>query len=491
MAGQMTPDDERKPGAAGSYDAAEPDARLGLLQARGWLWDRRPVPRILAAAATTSTEMRALTVSPVLGRGLLPAVLSLVGGVCALGLLVWLPSHLVGEHQLGPQLQPGRITWWLVAGVLLAQSVLVFVMARIPAGALVVIAGLPLLLVLAPVPPLGLYTLSAIAEMTGVFLAATLVPLRGLRTALVLAGSLIALGQLLNGFRGGGSFTAASVGAAVGQAVVVLGLPLLIGALVAARRAVEEASRRQLAAVRGEQDALLAAAISRQRITMSRELHDIAAHHLSGIAMLAAAIGRQVDTDPAAAKASAAQVREQSRSVLVDLRRLVGLLREDAEAARPVETIDALTALVRDRRAAGADIELTMTASAERRAVEVGPLGQLVVHRMVQESLSNAAAHAPGATCTVGVDAVGRDLEVVVGNAAAETLGPEVLDERPGSGFGLVGMAERAQLVGGALSYGPTEAGGWYVRLTVPFDDAPTAPLGSGNGAAGATELQS
>ena len=429
--------------------------------------------------------------SPVLARGpLVSTVLSLVGAVCALGLLVWLPSHLVGEHQLGPQLQLGTITWWLVAGVLLAQSVLVLVVARSPAGALVVIAGLPLLLMLTPVPTLGLYTLSAIAEATGVFLAVTVVPLVRLKAALVGAASLIALGQLLNGLRSGASFKAATVGAAVGQAVVVMGLPLLIGALIAARRAVEESSRRQLAALRGEQEALLTAAIARQRITMSRELHDIAAHHLSGIAMLAAAIGWQVDTDPAAAKASAAQVREQSRSVLVDLRRLVGLLREDAEAATPVQTIDALTALVRGRRAAGADIELTMTASAKRRAVEVGPLGQLVVHRMVQESLSNSAAHAPGAPCTVEVDAVGHDLGVVVGNGAAETAGAELLGRGRGGGFGLLGMAELAQLVGGALSYGPTESGGWCVRLTVPFDDVSAPPAEPQRGAGAAADLR-
>lgn len=86
---------------------------------------------------------------------------------------------------------------------------------------------------------------------------------------------------------------------------------------------------------------------------------------------------------------------------------------------------------------------------------------------------------------------VGRDLEVVVGNGASETAGAGLLDGGRGSGFGLVGMAERAQLVGGALSYGPTEAGGWYVRLRVPFDDAPTAPLWSGNGASGTTGLRS
>ena len=91
---------------------------------------------------------------------LLPALLSVVVAGCALGLLAWLPPHVVGEHRLGPLLQPGRVTWWLIAAVLVAQSVLVSTAARTPVRAVVVIAGLPLLLVLAPVPVLGLYTLT-------------------------------------------------------------------------------------------------------------------------------------------------------------------------------------------------------------------------------------------------------------------------------------------------------------------------------------------
>ena len=368
----------------------------------------------------------------------------------------------------------------MVAGVLLVQSVLVVVVARSPAGGLVLVTGLPLVILLAPAPPLGLYTLSAIAEMTGVVLAASTTPLVRLRIALLGAASLVAVGQCLNGLRSGTSFTASAVGAAVGQAVVVVGLPLLIGALVAARRAAEESQRRQLAALHGEQEALLAAASSRQCIAMSRELHDIAAHHLSGIALLAAAIVRQVDDDPGAAKASAGQVREQSRAVLSDLRRLVGLLREDGEATRPVETIAAVTALVQDRCAAGAKIELTVTGPVARRAVDVGPLGQLVVHRMVQESLSNAAAHAPGARCTVGVAANSQGLLVVVGNEAVDASRAAVGGDEHRSGFGLRGMAERAQLVGGSLTYGPGGAGGWQVRLVVPIDDGPSGTLRPG-----------
>ncbi|RYZ31928.1 MAG: hypothetical protein EOP01_02315, partial [Propionibacteriaceae bacterium] len=204
------------------------------------------------------------------------------------------------------------------------------------------------------------------------------------------------------------------------------------------------------------------------------------AHHLTGIALLAAAIVRQVDEDPAAAKASAGQVREQSRTVLTDLRRLVTLLREDADAPRPVETVAALTALVEDRCATGAAIGLTVTEPVAQRAVDVGPLGQLVVHRMVQESLSNAAAHAPGAPCTVEVrTSEDQGLVVLVRNAAVAAPRAGSRGEHR-SGFGLMGMAERAQLVGGSLTYGPTGAGGWFVRLVVPFDEAPTPSTTTG-----------
>ena len=96
---------------------------------------------------------------------------------------------------------------------------------------------------------------------------------------------------------------------------------------------------------------------------------------------------------------------------------------------------------------------------------------------MVQESLSNAAAHAPGARCTVEVaTSEGQGLVVVVRNEAVGAPRAEARDEHR-SGFGLQGMAERAQLVGGSLTYGPSEAGGWQVRLVVPFDDASTGSL--------------
>ncbi|HEY0216014.1 MAG TPA: ATP-binding protein, partial [Cellulomonas sp.] len=108
----------------------------------------------------------------------------------------------------------------------------------------------------------------------------------------------------------------------------------------------------------------------------------------------------------------------------------------------------------------------------------VGPLAQLAGYRMVQESLANAARHAPGAGCTVELD--DRDdaeVVLVVRNAATT----QVPVRTPGGGTGLRGMRERAELVGADLRYGPTVHGGWEVRLALPREPA-THPVA---GAAG------
>jgi signal transduction histidine kinase len=287
---------------------------------------------------------------------------------------------------------------------------------------------------------------------------------------LVVTGLLLATGQCLNQVRAGEPDLGAAIAGGLVQGLVVVGLPLLFGLVVAAQRDTREARHHEVQALRREQDALLQVAVSRERMAMSREVHDIAAHHMSGIALMAAAMDRQIDSDPATAKRSARQVREQSRAVLDDLRRLVGLLREDAEATRSVEGLDALSALVENRRATGSEIDLVVPARSTEHGAGVGPLAQLVVYRTVQESLANAAVHAPGARCTVEIgDPRDGRLSVVVRNGVP--AGP---DPGPGGGFGLVGIAERAQLVGADLTYGPTPDGGWEVRLTLPIEDEVT-----------------
>jgi signal transduction histidine kinase len=387
-------------------------------------------------------------------------------GLLSIGLLLALPAASAGDPAFGPVPRPGGAGWWTMVTVLVLQALAVAWVARFPTTVLPGLAALPLVLAWA-VPGVA-FTVTTVAELAGVFLAVVARPSRRrLEIALAATSLLLATAQFLNEIRSGMPDIGMAVIGALLQTLVVVGLPLLLGLVIAAQRDAQEARRQEVQALRREQDALLQAAVSRQRVAMSRELHDIAAHHMSGIALMAAALDRQIDSDPATARRSARQIREQSRAVLDDLRRLVGLLREDADATRPVETLDAVSALVETRRAAGSEIDLVVPAGSGGRSADVGPLAQLVAYRMVQESLANAAAHAPGARCAVEIgDPHDGRIAITVRNGPP--VGP---DPGPGGGFGLVGMAERAQLVGGDLAYGSTPDDGWEVRLALPVED--------------------
>src|SRR5690606_38689623 len=150
-----------------------------------------------------------------------------------------------------------------------------------------------------------------------------------------------------------------------------------------------------------EREALVQAALARERTVMARELHDIAAHHLSGIALMAGAGGRQVDPDPAAAKVGVEQLGSQATSVLADPRRLVGLMRTADHApgaGTGVESVAGITCLVAQHPG-----QVELDVPSEPRVEGIGPLAQLAAYRTVQEALANATRHAPGAPCRVEV----------------------------------------------------------------------------------------
>ena len=195
------------------------------------------------------------------------------------------------------------------------------------------------------------------------------------------------------------------------------------------------------------------------------------------------ALGRQIDTDPEGAKRAVEQVRHQSKAMLRDLRSLVTLLREDGgpTGATAPETLSSLPALVEDARRAGTDVELTVLGPGPGDVLDgrSGPLAQFGAYRTVQEALANAARHAPGARCEVVLDTRdARTTRVRVVNHPAPADAPT----SPGTGYGLVGMRERASLTGAHLSYGPTEDGGWCVDLSLPGAQAGTDHPDPGHG---------
>ena len=415
---------------------------------------------------------------------------ALAAGVTGLASLLLLLAVPVLAGFSGETASPALASagWWWLIGVLAAQSVTIAMARAFPVTAVLAVTAVPLL---AAWPAQGdAFGLTSLPVAVTVYRAAVAHPLTRLRVALALAvlvfAGAYATNQLLEptGIGPGQAVVIALV-----QAVLVIGGPLIIALLVAARRAAREAQREELRALARERDAIVQAAIATQRTTMARELHDIAAHHLSGLALMAAAVDRQIETDPPAARAAVQQIRAQSTEVLDDLRRLVGLLREDGGNDGPA-TVAAIPELVEQLSANRSPIQLRVLgpgsdeggarscepstrlgASSRELGARLGPAAHLTAYRMVQESLTNAERHAAGAARMVEVDDRDtRAMVITVRNAPAAAAAAPGRD-----GFGLRGMLERAELIGAELSYGPVVDGGWQVQLTIPRTSAPEA----------------
>jgi signal transduction histidine kinase len=398
---------------------------------------------------------------------LVEAVPTLVFAGIAIGGLVLLPLLQAAEPEAGVvPLSPAVFGWWVLVAVIAVQATALLWATRSPRLVLVTVAAVPL--VLAITAPASTFSLTALGITFATFLAVLRQPLRHLAATLPITVVLVALSQFVNDVGAGAPFDLATTGMAVVQALVVVVGPLVVALFFAARREARVSRGNEMLALKRERDALIQAAVSRERMAMSRELHDIAAHHMSGIALLSSAIYRQVDTDPAAAKTSAQQVRAQSTMVLDDLRRVIGLLREDAESSRTVETLASVSELVEVRKKSGLPIEYEVLTREKALGAGIGPLAQLVVYRTVQEALANVVAHAPGAHCVVQIDDRAPDV-LVVQIANDRSHAPDL---GPGGGFGLVGMQERADLIGAELQHGPTDEFGWHVRLTVKRETA-------------------
>lgn len=401
--------------------------------------------------------------------------------VVAVGLLLGLPPlDAADPDTTGPVSHYPAVAstgWTVLALGLLAQSAVLLAARRAPRTVLVVVAALPVLVAVAAPQVVELFGTTAVPIVVAVVLAALREQLARLWPALAVASVLVVVGGAALWAVTSGGFRAdsaqgltTSVGQGVLQAVGAVGLPLLVTLVVRSRREVSVARTAEASAVGREQDARIDAAVSRERAAMARELHDIAAHHLSGIALMSAVIDRQIDTDPERAHEGVRQVREQSTAVLEDLRRLVGLLRDDSPAERAVETVAGIVDLV-ERARFRSDVRLEVLPGARADAGDrplgegVGPLAQLAAYRTVQEALANAALHAPGAPCTVTIDDRADDhLAVRVANGPASV--PSV-GSTPAGGNGIRGMRERAELVGASLQVGPTDGGGWTVALTL------------------------
>lgn len=210
-----------------------------------------------------------------------------------------------------------------------------------------------------------------------------------------------------------------------------------------------------------EEDARRVAAEERSRI--ARDLHDVVAHHVSVMTVQAGAARTVAGDDPAAARAAMEAVERAGREVLSDLRNLLDVLRPDKHpnhlAAEP--GLDDIPRLVDQMRAAGTDVEVDMDVDAA-----LPPHVDLFAYRIVQEALTNVLKHAgAGARASVTVAADEHQVAISVVDDGAGG------DAQWGAGHGLVGMRERAHLLGGRLDAGPGDPGGFTVAAMLPVGD--------------------
>lgn len=386
--------------------------------------------------------------------------------VGVLGVVSALVAADPSEHAL-----PTPVSWWLTAAALVLQAAAQLLPS---ARDLSLVVASALALALALVAPGSLFSVTAFPILVCAFLAGVSVPFRRVRWTAAAACVLVLAGQLINSVASGRTDLVGAGFEAALQAVLVVGLPLLPATTIAAQKTARLAQEQALDALARERDAQIGEAIAVERSAMARELHDIAAHHLSGISVMASAVERQVRSDPDAARAGAAAVREQSRAVLDDLRRLVGLLRDADSDDDSVKTLATIPALVAAVAATGVEVDLRVLRPAVGELGEgIGPLAQLAVFRMVQESLSNVSRHAPDAACIVTIDDDDpARMRVSVRNAPPPR--GAALAATGGSGFGILGMRERAALIGGSFDAGPTGDDGWEARMGIPREPRST-----------------
>jgi signal transduction histidine kinase len=253
---------------------------------------------------------------------------------------------------------------------------------------------------------------------------------------------------------------------AVGIWILGIAFPLLIGRAVLRQgqlAAALEATRRELA----EQ------AMLEERRRIARDVHDFVGHGLAAVMLQVTSARHVLRRDPAAAEEALRSAEDVGRRSMQELRRTVAVLRSDDEAGvlSPLPSAMEIPALVDRARDGGLTVELRICGELSAIPPSVG----LAAYRIVQESLANAARHAPLARTALSLELADGHVSLV-----AQTAGPVLAapaNEAQRRGYGLIGMRERATALGGEFVAGPTSEG-WRVSCQLPVESAGGAPGG-------------
>ncbi|WEB38945.1 sensor histidine kinase [Streptomyces yunnanensis] len=360
----------------------------------------------------------------------------------------------------------------LAAGMQAAALVLVLyrpVLAWWATTAVLLLAGCYAALHVDPFTPFGpeppWRRTALLAQAAVLFLAALRVRPRA--TAEMLALGALA-GLLADGLCLGGPLIGQLNGARL--PVTVLALCALIGALLRGRQKArtELVVQEKLTAEERARRTLL-----EERNRIARELHDVVAHHMSVISIQAQVAPHLTENPSDELKDNLRGIRQNAVEALTELRRVLGVLRsEDVRPEHaphaPQPTLDRLDELVGNVRGAGVPVTVDTTGTPRPLSPGTG----LSAFRIVQEALSNAMRHAPGAAVHVALGYRPDRITLRVTNTAPDRPAPP----SPGTGHGLLGMHERSAMLGGELATGPTPDGGYEVTAILPAPAAHAAP---------------
>ncbi|WP_249124253.1 sensor histidine kinase [Saccharopolyspora erythraea] len=373
-----------------------------------------------------------------------------------------------------------RLSWWdgrirsllfdLVAAVFTVRFGVDFDTAlTVPNVCLMIGAALAFLL-RRRFPWLPVVATAAMATFTGPAVAAsvavyTMARRRGPSTQLWIAAGLLTAVLILHTYY---NQPPSNVYVFVISVAVAVGVAMLLGLWVFQRKMLLVTFRERAEQAERERDLLAERAVAAERRRIAREMHDVVAHRCSVISLQAGALTL---TAPDERTGEVAEViRKTSATALTELRSMLRVLRED-ENDGPGETsgelandptLSSIRRLVADSVESGENIRLDFPDQLPETSSEIGR----AAYRVVQESLTNAAKHAPHAAVHVEVAADDGEVVVTVSNRRSPGTGSDAV---PGSGYGLIGMRERVTLAGGALRTGWAEDGGYRVRAVFPL----------------------
>ncbi len=252
--------------------------------------------------------------------------------------------------------------------------------------------------------------------------------------------------------------------------VLITGVVVGWGLFVRVQRELVLSLRERAATLEAEQRLRVEQAREAERLRIAREMHDVLAHRVSLLSLHAGALEFHPDASSEEVADAAGVIRASAHAALEELRDVIGVLREGPPASAPEPpqpTLADVPALVDECQAAGMRVRCRLAVPAD--APLPAALGR-AAYRIVQEGLTNARKHAPGAAVDVTISAqAGSPLVVEVLSRRAVGVGAPGPPALPGAGTGLVGLAERVELAGGALEHGPDAAGDFVLRATLPW----------------------